>query len=889
MMEWDNYSPILITKLQKPNLPEDLIHRKKLVDYVNENISRPLTLVSAGAGFGKSTFVSNWINAIPYKSCWFSIDENDNDIRIFLSYLIAAIQTQIPAFGENIYRNIYSPNIGSLEILTNNLINDLNSLQEDILLVLDDFQNITNIEITNLISNILKYPLGKFHLVIISRIDPPLPLAKLRASNKMKDIRSSHLRLSNDEIKLFIQNSFNNQDIDSITEIFNSKFEGWVTGIRLLKIHFSYVDNSLNEIERFVNENHLSETYFIEEIIRQIDKDTLKFLLQTSVLQKFNNELSNFVISENNMAFNSKSIIKGLLNKNLFLINLDNNSEWFRYHHLFQDTLQEELKRQCDSRSIINIHKKAVVWFSSNGMFDEAFYHAAKTNDTDIIVDFVKENMYMPLNANKWFVLEKWLKHIPDEVINNNPKLLIANMWVMQHKGVFLVIPELIEKIEELKDNNIELYEEIKPQLVFFKAVINFWTGNIRESAGQFDYVRNKITSDKIGAISLSSIYYATALQMLGNGDEAYKEIQLTISKGNINPDYKVILLGSLIFIKLLKGDLYAAERITKQFGETTESLNNNFYVAWYNFFMGYISFQQYRLRDALMYFKNSMKFVYLLNIQAPIDTFAGLLLTLKIIQNKNEYEQIYNKLTSFTHEWNNPSYNTTAFSLKTRLAIIENNPQKAVENFKKTDMLFDTGVLVFNIETPRITLCKFLIYQGKTGEAINKLTEILNFLKKINNIPLIIETLIILSTAYVKENKDEAAIDKLTEAVNLAEAGHIIYPFIEAKEEIKALLLKIKSADKNTQEFISLLTEKIPDINEILSDDKLSNRELDIVNLLAQRLSNQEIADKLFISVSTVKRHTINIYQKLDVNKRREAVKKAVELGLIKSYSFIK
>ncbi len=284
--------------------------------------------------------------------------------------------------------------------------------------------------------------------------------------------------------------------------------------------------------------------------------------------------------------------------------------------------------------------------------------------------------------------------------------------------------------------------------------------------------------------------------------------------------------------------------------------------------------------------------FLYFIKISASfslIITFAGLLLTLKIVRSQNEYEQIYNKLTSFTHEWNNPSYNTTAFSLKTRLAIIENNPQKAVENFKKTDMLFDTGVLVFNIETPRITLCKFLIYQGKTGEAINKLTEILNFLKKINNIPLIIETLIILSTAYVKENKDEAAIDKLTEAVNLAEAGHIIYPFIEAKEEIKALLLKIKSADKNTQEFISLLTEKIPDINEILSDDKLSNRELDIVNLLAQRLSNQEIADKLFISVSTVKRHTINIYQKLDVNKRREAVKKAVELGLIKSYSFIK
>ena len=811
---------ILTTKLQIPNIPDDYIKRDHLIKYLNNDINRVLTLFSAGAGYGKSTFVSDWVSNIPYKSCWFSIDENDNDIRTFLSYFIASIQTQIPKFGENIYKRIFSPNISSVDILSNNLINDLNNIDNDIILVLDDFQYITNLEIVNIVSNILKYPPKKFHLVIISRVDPSLPLHKLRASNKMKDIRSSNLRLTNDEVKVFIRNNFNIENNEKIISLFNNKFEGWVTGIRLLKIHLSYTNFSVNKLEEFILNSNLSEVYFIEELIKRIDLKTLQFLLQTSVFNKFNSELSNYVLSTKDKTFCSSEIIKDLLSKNLFLINLDNTNNWFRYHHLFKNALQKELRKNYSKQEIISIHKKASSWYIENNFYEEAFYHIIEIDDIDTTVDFVRTYMYMPLNVNKWYVLEKWLKIIPDSAVNKCPVLLTAQMWVMQHKGAYWIIPELINKVENIKDNNIELYENIKHQLGFFKGIINFWNANINESIEQLGYVRNKIAYDKLGAISLSTIYYALALYMHGDGIKIYKEIQSEISKNNLPIDYKIILLATLLYINLLQGNLYEAELLAKQIKKHSSSLDNDFYVAWYEFFMGYISFMQCRKEEALLHFKKSLDLVFLLNTHGPIDAFAGVLIILNKTNKNKEYDKINNELTSFIHEWNNPAYNTIAYSLKSRLSIINKDIKKAIENYKKTDMYYDANTVIFNIEVPRVTYCKLLLAEGtdkKIEEAINKLNELNVFVSENHIVPQIIDVLILLSVAYYKKNKLQKAIEKITEAIILAENGQIIYPFVEQSEIINILLPKIHSDNENVVSFISLLVKNTSNIKKIV------------------------------------------------------------------------
>jgi LuxR family maltose regulon positive regulatory protein len=871
-----NSNIILKTKLQKPNLPNDYIYRNELIQCLMQDIDLPLILISAGAGYGKSLFVSSWADAIQHKTAWFSIDEQDNDIRIFLNYFVSAIKTQQPNFGTNIYRNIFLSNVQSLDILTNNLINDLADLKDDIYLVLDDFQNINNTDIIDLVSNIINQVPKKFHFVIISRVDPDIPLDKYRAGGQIKSISSSHLKLSEEEVKAFVQKNFSNYEIENIISIFNNRFEGWVTGIRLLKIHMAYTEGDIEKLKQFIEKNRLSETYFIEELIKYIDEDTLKFLLQTSLLRKFNSELSEYIL----LSENTSNIIDELLRNNLFIINLDSYNRWFRYHNLFQDTLQAELKKSYSKDEILSIHKRAIEWFVNNNSYEDAFYHVIQCEDDSVVAEFVRENMYKPLNENRWFVLENWLKHISDDSINNCPVLLTAQMWVMQHKGVYWVIPDLISRVEQIKSSSTELYDGIKHQLVFFKAVLNFWNDNISDSIEQFEYVKQNMSNDKLGAMSLSTIYFANASYMIGNGDKVYNDLQSEITRNNIPDNYKPILLASLVYIKLLEGDLFVAERITKRIADLCASLNNDFYTVWYEFFMGYITIQQYRTEEAFLHYQNALKLVYLLNTHAPIDAFAGALITSKLNNNNQEYERIEKQLTSLVYEWSNPAYNTIAYSLRTRLSILDNDIQQAITNFKKSDMSFNSETIIFNLEVPKITHCKLLLAKNtkqSIGEAINRLVDIQSYTERIYNIPQTIEVLILLSVAFYKINDITKAVENITKAVVLAEKGHIVYPFTEQFDIVNILLSKIESDRAKIVEYIKHLKK------QILRKEILTNREFEIINLLALRLSNQEIANNLFISVPTTKRHIINIYQKLGVNKRQDAVNKAIKSNIIK------
>jgi LuxR family maltose regulon positive regulatory protein len=880
------------TKLHIPDLPTDYIERPGLIEYLNKDILRPLTLISAGAGYGKSTLVSSWLKTIPYKKCWFSIDENDNELRIFLSYFISAVQTQIPDFGTNLHRTIFLSDINSPDILTNNLLSDINEIKEDIFLVLEDFQVINNMDITNLIANILKYPLSKFHLVIISRTDPPIPLYKLRAANKIKEVRFTQLKLSSDETKELLKDCFNTKNYNKYADSFNERFEGWITGIRLLKIHLSYVKYTEDDLKGLVNNSRIFETYFIEELLKNIDKETLIFLLKTSLLNKFNKSLTSYILSDDNHKPDSEKIIKDLLNRNLFLINLDGQREWFRYHHLFQNILKKELTKRYSQKEIININKKIIEWYIHHDLYEDAFYHITQLNDTELTAEFVKQNYYRPLNHNKWFILELWLKHLPENVIDECPELLMAKTWTMQHKGAFWIIPELINKAENLKNSKPQKYKAIELQQLFFKGVIDFWNNNIDNSLKLFDYVRKNAPNNKIGELSLSTIYYAIAAQMTGKGDTVFNEIEMKISSRKIDADYKLILLGSLIYIKILSGDLFKAKQITEKLAYALTKTDNNFYDAWYEFFIGYINFQQYNLKNALEHFYKAMKYIYLLNINAPIDTFAGILIIhiLQKTKNKDEYDKIYNQLSNFVYECNNPTYTNIALSLKARLAILTNNVKESYNIYKLINKRYSFDNITFDIEFPKITECKLLIALNKapkTEEAINKLTGILNFVNKTNNIIQSIEVHILLAAAFVQQNSNHKSIHHLSKAISLAEKGKVIYPFVEQAKYIFIILPKIKSNNENIKEFLSLLTkiikkERNRTLKTTASNKNLSNREIDIILLLAKRLSNKEIANKLFISEGTVKRHTINIYKKLGVNRRKDAVGKARNSGLI-------
>ena len=824
------------------------------------------------------------------------MDENDNDLQSFLKYFIAAIQQKIPSFGKHTLNLLSTPSLLPTDLLTNSIINDLNELNELFVLVFDDIYLVNNLDIYKLLSTLLKFPPQNFHLVLISRSDPPLPLAKLRASNKIKEVRIMNLQFTDKETEVFVKKYFKIDNTNSIVSLLKQKTEGWPTGLRLAMIHISYHYKDEKDIEKYLKGLNFSETYFIEEVLNNLDSITVEFLLKTSILDKFCPALTNHLLAQSNEIIDSNTIIKELRRNNLFIVNLDDENNWFRYHHLFQSLLRKELKNRYSQELIIQLHRNALEWYENALYINDALFHANQTNDMEITTRIIVEHMHKPLNENKWFYLEQWLTKIPDNYIYQSPALLIAQMWIFHHRNMIWLIPEILNKLEKIRTSK-NLDTEIELQLQFFQGVILFWSAQINDSLLLFDYIRKNLSSDKIGAISLATIYYASAAQMNGNGEEVYLELKRKVYTKNLNPTFKTILFGSLLYIKLQEGALFTVEQINYQLKEYSLSTQDIFSQTWSNYFFGYVAFQQDKLELAYDYFKESLENVYFLNMLASVDCFAGMLLTLKALDKQKEYKKVYNQLLAFINERNNPAYSTIAFSLRARLSLLESDLTTATKYIKMADMHFDSGNTQFYIESPRLTYCNVLLAHNddnKTEEAIANLESHLELANNTHNEYQLIRINILLAIAFMKTNNSQKAKEALSISLDKAQANNWIRPFIEDKaEEIAELLAEFISNNKHV-EFTSLLLSKLSkkddsskDINKdsqssFSNNISLTNRELDIIHLLAKRLSNKEIASKLFISNSTVKRHTINIYQKLGVNKRRDAVQKAVDLELL-------
>jgi LuxR family maltose regulon positive regulatory protein len=895
---------ILNTKLQSPNLPSDFIYRQKLIKYVNENIERPLTLVSAGAGFGKSTFVSSWVKEIAHNNAWVSLDNSDNDLRSFFQYLVIAIHRKEPEFGKNIKFLLNTPQLPPLKVLINNLINDLNNLSQFFILVLDDFHSINNRDIFNVLSSLIKFPPANFHLVLITRSDPPLPLAGLRAKNKMKDVRAVHLQLDQEEIKTFIEKYLQLENIDKITQILTDKLEGWIAGLRLAVLHLSFYESENEKLEKVLKETNFSEEYFLEEIINHLDKNTKEFLLKTSILEKFSAPLTEYILSTSKNGYSTGQIIRRFVKDNLFIINLDNQNIWYRYHHLFQSLLQKELKKKCTREMILSLHEKASEWYESHGLTDEAFYHMLQTDNPDKIAILIETHMFDLMNRDKWYVLDRWLRHLPSNYIKQSPALLIAQMWNLQNKTLLRELAELLPVFEELS-GKMEIDKDLKTLYCFLKGVLLYWSPkieHIKESYGLFSYVKDNLSDDKVGPKGVNVNYYAVAAHVNGKGKEAKHELDKIIFNEQLNPIYRTLPIGGNIFTEVSAGNLESALSYAKFLINLAIKYEDTFAKTWGFYFSAYIYFQQNKIEEAEEAFKKTLDNIYMLNIMGSVDCYAGMLLCQQRLNKINEFDETCRSLVEYVDDRNNPVFKSYAYSIKTRLALINDDLLTAEKNMNLVDMYFDSGNTSIWIEMPRLTYCRYLLAlneDDQTEEALQKLNTHITFAEQTRNTPLLINSLVLQAVAYKKKDKSAQAEKALTKALTKGKQGGWIRPFIDGGKEVYGLLTRLKS-DNSLEKYRMLVLKELSDYikakNKKIESKKVSgkvnlssaffeeltNREMDIIILLAQRLSNKEIADKLFISLATVKRHTITIYQKLGVNGRRKAVQKAMELGIL-------
>lgn len=889
---------MLWTKLHIPQPKKNLVHRPYLFEKLNEGFNRKLILVSATAGYGKTTLLSDWIHRNKIPTVWYSVDQSDNDPGEFLTSIIKGIQTIHARTGKDAMEILNSPMSVSLEYVVGILMNDILTLKKEFILVFDDLHLISSEEVFRILNYIIEHKPRQLKIAILTRSDPPLSVARFRSQNELLEIRSEDLSFTQSDIAEFFNKKLrlglNGKDLSLLEQ----KTEGWIAGLQLTAISLQGKENIPEFIQALAGDNRYIMDYLIEEVLNNLDHETREFLLRTSILEKLSASLCDKVLQENS----SQLLLESLDKNNMFIVPLDNERKWFRYHHLFGVLLEQRLRIR-NKEIIPDLHQKASLWFEENNMLIHAVEHSLKAGHTEKalqLVDGIVDHLW---ETSQYNVIHKFGSLLNEDDILINKKFGIIYAWVQAIKGELAESEKYLGKIEkELRDANPtdenrsllgRVYETYNLVKVFsgdvetaFKyselaiqhipeedivwdswAHISFGESNLlqfelQKAIQSFYTAREhaqKINNLYLGLISTSKIAYV--LRLKGEYKEALSLCNNLLESFNANTSiegYRIGLLSSILYSII---GYIAAEQ-----GRIEEGIQNA--LKGYELSRGVLSlsFQTY---SALLLAETYYK-------AGEFDKALVLIEELEIIINKNIAQWLY-VLTN---------------TLKCKLLILKNKDDQAKTILNKkaqTGKNHSFETFFYNV-----AIARYKITRQNHEEAFSLLRNLTLELKNRGATELLTEAELLTAKAFMLENENEKAIASVIKALTYTQNENLIRTYINEGAEIESLLKeiqqrkKVKSTeqlDSVSSDYIDVLIrafEKEKRTASVVSEEGLSSRELDTLKLIAEDLTNQEIANALYISLATVKTHVRNILLKLEAKNRSEAVSIAREKQII-------
>lgn len=901
--------PIINTKLHRPPVDRNHVYRPHLITQLNNHHGKPLTLVSAPAGYGKSALISSWLGKYENPGAWLSLSESDSVIRTFISYFIAAVHKHFPAACQKTQVLLKNLDLPSFETLAASLLNELDRIKQPFILVLDDYYLIREMAVHKLIAQILKHPPQFFHLIIVGRRDPPLPIASLRAQSQLIEIRTEDLCFSVAETETLLNRLLEIQIDASTAAAVAKKTEGWVTGLRLAALSMQHqpdIDSRL--LEPYVDTNFVME-YLFTEVFSHQPPDIMRYLLCTAILDRFCGPLCEAACVSDAETFacetNGWEFIKWLRKENLFLIHLDPEQRWFRYHHLFQKLLINQLNRRSSTKEIKAIHARAGAWLAENGIIEEAVRHYLAADDIPAAMQLVAQHGHELMNNQQWPDLERLIGMLPSHHVEQDPELLIFKAWYkhVQTSGCDLKTKIAINRkigplINNLSEKALARETEIIGHFETLRGLEFYLAADGENALKYFRSGCDKIPMHHKRARVSAILFLAAAYQMTGDletGLSIYtNEIQKSIDQGS---DYYAAYIEKLCYLYWMNADLVAIRQTTERSLEIAIKLGLPESVAFALYFLGTVSYHQNELKMAEERLTQLVNNYYFLNV---VMAAHGSVALARVYMAKGEFdqaEQYYKRALNYAIDTNNQEAIRIIRAFAAEYALRRGLIAKASQWAKRFRREPFTVPYLFYF--PHLTLVRILMAQDSQDsrqQAADLLIELNDFLISIHNIQFQIHVLALQALHHDTLGEQSAALDKLITALNLAEPNGFIRVFVDLGPQmfglLKQLVRKNVSVDYIGQILAAFRDDEWavkPEAADwpITSDyqsmvEPLTNREFDVLELLGHRLSNQEIAEKLFISTTTVKTHLQNIYRKLNVRKRFEAVEKAKNLGLI-------
>lgn len=898
-MSLESPSFIIRTKLICPQTPGDFVPRTELIEYLNQQSQRPLTIISAPAGYGKSTLASSWVQSLSKPYGWLSLDEHDDDLTLFINYFVAALQTLFPDIGHEVLQLTKTASNPSIRMLAGSLLNDLNEISTPFMLVLDDYHLIRKTAIHDFLIELLCYPPSSIHIILCTRQDPPLPIISMQAQSLVLTVRGRDLSFSTQETAVFLQKTvkipLTNNTISHLAKL----TEGWITGLRLVALSLRTQEEPADFVANLSQNPYQITKYLVEEVLAQLEPDKKDFLLKTSVLNRFCDSLCLAVTQSNKEDnYDSTSYLGWLQDANLFLIPLDNQRTWFRYHHLFQQHLQQQAELYFPPEEITQLHQRASKWFAEHNYIDEALHHALAGNDIETAVSLIAEDRHTLIDQEQFHHLGQRLKMFDPQTVAQYPQLQIIKAWLLNINARYdeeIAVLDAVEK--QLKEISLppHISQPIYGEIHAFRTDIADIYANGLEMLTHADQALALLPENWHYVYSAIQALKASGLALTGQVDQAEAYIQARL----VNPDsqnlrYRLLLLFGLITTHWLQLDLYQMRVVSTQFLQLSQKYNLPQAIGFANYFLGCIHYQQNQLDKAKTNFTTFANINTPVGLNFQLNSICCLVLTYLAEGNPNKAStqlDIGNRLLT---DRNNRALLPYLEGSQAEIALHQGDLPSAIRWANSYDPYqFSRYRLLYQ---PQITWIKTKLAQNTSSSLESCAAFVFHFMKLLRESHLhhlILSCLPLNALLSQQLGKQDLAVAQMKEAVHLAkkagsvrfiaDVGLSIKPLLEDLQQkgiapffIDDILLALPSTS-TTNHNTTVHMKKRADL-----PIQLTNREMQILELLAKRFTNKEIAEELFISPGTVSQHNNRIYKKLDVSSRQDAVVKAKQLNLL-------
>lgn len=909
---------LLSTKLRVPHPRQNAVSRPRLVSKLLSSIEQPgkFVLLSGPAGFGKTTLLGEFVAQLKRPIAWVSLDGGDNDPIQFWTYLIHAIQSIRPNIGQAALAILQSPQSFAGEIIPTLLINDLSKSPDALVLILDDYHVIQDTSIHEAIAFVLDHLPENLYLVVSTRTDPPWPLTRLRVRNQLVEIRAADLRFTAEETSLFLNQVMELHLSTENVAALEARTEGWVASLQLAAISMEGRSDVSAFIQAFTGSHVYVAEYLMDEVLGRQPQEVTLFLLQTSILERMNAGLCEAVSSQSDC----QTILKNLYQANLFVIPLDDEGQWFRYHRLFADLLQARLQQSTPAAEIKLLHQRAAAWYEQTGMMSEAMEHLLAAADHERAVLLLEKIAPQMIMKAYFKTVEDWLAVIPPAYIRESARLNMTFAWMFLMRRDPLQAGPYLEQLQIIfaSPEASEKYAALQGEWLALQSILLGAQGKVTESREAAEQALNSLSEDQVQVRIMTYMGLANAYRQMLDYERAMQAagamIQESRKAGDLTSEIFGLSFQGLVILE--EGRLHAAHEIVSQGLRLAERAGSfSPFSATLHGELAQIYYHWHRLDEARNYFERSVQWSLpggFSDAQIYNSVFLSRLFQMegKLQESVEEIEKAVNLMQTAA-----PSLvgeEVVAQQVSIFLALDRLAAAKAA--LAPYGFSFDKGFFhpalgsKVPLSHPQGLLynsaLRIVLHQARKSlealivkQAIELANLVLEGSFRARHLPIALQTLLLRAQLYTTLGEDQSGLADVVRALELSEPEGFISIFLEEGQpvaEFLASLLRRRMPGSVKVSYVQQILAAFPKAQSVgtvpsrpvdpdLSPiEPLTPREMEVLQLIAAGDSNQAIADRLVITLSAVKKHTGNIFNKLNVSNRTQAVARARLLGLL-------